>query len=150
MEENTVVRHFGALNEANGLVCWKILPGDEYDAGGYCNWSGCNGNAEGGWACNLNEHECEAICSGSWCPTSPTPPVVPPITDAPVISPATDAPVKSPTQPPVISPATDAPVKSPTQPPAPSGGQPCCSWDLKNCSDDAWCNQSETNCKGSW
>ena len=56
MEENTVVRHFVSLNEVSGLVCWQILPDEEYDAGGYCNWSGCNSEAQGGWDCNLNEY----------------------------------------------------------------------------------------------
>ena len=68
MEENTVVRHFGALEEAEGLVCWKILDDEEYDAGGYCNWGECNGDAQGGWDCNLNEYECKTTCGGgNWC-----------------------------------------------------------------------------------
>lgn len=157
MEENTVVRHFGALEEANGLVCWKILPDEEYDAGGYCSWSGCNGDAQGGWDCNLNEYECTETCGGGdWCTTTPTTPgpvlpptpgpVVPPTPSPVVPPPTTDAPVKAPV-------STDAPVKiqteSPvTEPPVSTGGEPCCSWDLKECSLDAWCNASESNCKG--
>ena len=50
------------------------------------------------------------------------------------------------------APNTNAPVKSsPTEPPVPRGGgsEPCCTWDLKNCSLDPWCNASEGNCKGS-
>lgn len=156
MEENTVVRHFGALDEAHGLVCWQILPDDEYDAGGYCSWSSCDGSAQGGWDCNLNEYECTTTCGGgTWCPTisNPTePPVVPPSTPSPVPQ---DNPTST-TPSPVVTPATTAPntnspVKSPTEPPVPGGGsgEPCCTWDLKSCSLDAWCNASEGNCKGS-
>lgn len=138
MEENTVVRHFGSLNEASGLVCWQILPDEEYDAGGYCNWSGCNSEAQGGWDCNLNEYECETACSGTWC-TGATPP------PAPVADPITSPPVVPPTTPPATSP----PVVPPTTPPVsnPTTGSPCCTWDLKNCSLDPWCNENETQCK---
>lgn len=164
MEENTVVRHFGALNEASGLICWQIPPDEEYDAGGYCNWSGCNGAVEGGWDCNLNEYECENTCAGAWCPTTPPAPQVtlapvPGTTDAPSPLPVPfDPPVTDPsTGSPVVPPTTEAPIKSPTdvpmsppttEPPAPtSGGDPCCTWDLKTCSLNPWCNESEANCK---
>lgn len=177
MEENTIIRHFGSLEEANGLVCWQILPDEEYDAGGYCNWSECDGAAQGGWDCNLNEYECETTCAGVWCPTTPpgptppapTPPVSNPTTVSPVVAPTTEAPIKSPTGPPVANPTTGSPVVLPTtaapieppttnapitptatEAPAPptSGGDPCCTWDLKNCSLDSWCNASESNCMG--
>ena len=156
MEENTVVRHFGALEEANGLVCWKILPDEEYDAGGYCTWGACNGDAlQGGWDCDLNEYECTTTCGGgNWCDTTGVdPPVVPtpgpevlPITPSPVLS--TPSPVVPPTPGPVVPPTSPGPV-APTEPPVSTGGEPCCSWDLKVCSLDAWCNASESNCKGS-
>jgi len=241
MEENTVLRHFGALSEADGLVCFQVIPDDEYDAGGYCSWSGCaDGNsAQGGWNCNLNKYECETTCGGgTWCMTTQTPVPAPVQAPTPVVTPtnqpvpalAPQSPTDSPTElaptscipctdeetpymkkkgkycsssngsiktkcnkannwvvnkycqfscfmkgngyagdnccdeplapgpTPIVTPTnqpvpgpTSQPVLQPTvQPvPAPTGGTPCCTWNVKTCSDNAWCNQSESNCKNS-
>jgi len=140
MEENTVVRHFGSLEEAAGLVCFQVVPEEEYDAGGYCNWSGCDGAAQGGWDCNLNSYECESTCAGSWCTATPTT-NPPPVSLPPTMPPS---PIVTPTLPP-----TSAPMNSPTPPPVSGNGDPCCTWDFKECSTSDWCNESESNCRGS-
>jgi len=71
---------------------------------------------------------------------TPTPPT--PTTGSPMVLPTTETPIRSPTDAPVTPPPT-------TDPPAPptSDGDPCCTWDLKTCSLDPWCNATDTNCK---
>ncbi|KAL7551270.1 hypothetical protein ACHAWF_014455, partial [Thalassiosira exigua] len=127
MEEETVLKHFGSLDEVDELVCWKILPDEEYDPHGYCNWSGCNGDAQGGWDCNLNEYECNIACGGTWCDDNPTTATTQTTTQA-----AT----------------TLAAITTTATTTGSTGSNRCCSWDLKSCSLDSWCNKSETNCKG--
>lgn len=157
MEEETVLKHFGSLDEVDGLVCWKILPDEDYDAGGYCNWSGCNGSPQGGWDCNLNEYECNNGCGGTWCPASGTTTTTTlPATTQTTTNSATTTSQAATTTTTATSTTTAGTTAGTTTTMAATtttttsvGGSPCCTWNYKDCSTSDVCNESEATCKGS-
>jgi len=102
---------------------------------GYCNWSNCDGEVQGGPWCNENQDRCEIGCSGTWCMNNgPTP------TNQPGPTPTAPAPTPAPT---------------PAQP-TPSGSG-YCNWGDDGtaagsvCNGEVqggeWCNISQDNCE---
>ena len=68
MEYQTVLNNFGSTDNAHGEVCMQVVDeGDLPAPTGYCNWSNCNGKAEGGDYCNFDDESCQTSCGGSWC-----------------------------------------------------------------------------------
>lgn len=44
-----------------------VAPIDKDPDGGYCNWNGCSGEAQGNQWCNRDVDHCVGDCKGSWC-----------------------------------------------------------------------------------
>ncbi len=100
----------------------------------YCNYSGCNGEIQGGEWCNMNSIHCEINCAGTWCRMQQSPPTSAP-TKAP--SPPTSAPTRKPSPSPSFGPsqrptmATEEPSLSPTLQPTPCQDNPTAEFFLR-------------------
>ena len=60
------------------------VPAPSPPTSGYCNYNGCNGQAQGGDWCNISQTNCEGNCSGTWCSSSPSKPTTSAPTPSPV------------------------------------------------------------------
>lgn len=55
-------------NKNSGWACTaRRRQRRELQQSGYCNYSGCNGQEQGGSWCNQNSSRCTGSCGGTWC-----------------------------------------------------------------------------------
>jgi len=75
MESQTVTKHFGNLDAADGEVCWKL---DDSPPTGYCSWYECTGDIQEDAYCNFDAQNCLASLGGAcggkmYCPINNPP-----------------------------------------------------------------------------